>query len=98
MSNKDDFLQESGEFGLSAVADEKPRIVIRNGAKKYVMSEVFDMETFKKFLTDYQAGNVEAYIKSEDIPDNSAPGVKVAVARNFEELVEKTDKDVLVGT
>ena len=61
------------------------------------MSDVFDMETFKKFLTDYQAGDVEAYIKSEDVPDNSANNVKVAVARNFEELVEKSEKDVLIG-
>ena len=30
------------------------------------------------------------------MPDNSAAGVKVAVAKNFEELVTKSEKDVLV--
>merc|ERR1712013_637920 len=34
--------------------------------------------------------------KSEPVPDNSAAGVKVAVAKNFEELVTKSEKDVLV--
>merc|ERR1712142_214302 len=62
------------------------------------MSELteFDMETFKDFLTQLEAGNIEPYIKSEPVPDNSAASVKVAVAKNFEELVTKSEKDVLV--
>merc|ERR1712133_51420 len=35
-------------------------------------------------------------IKSEPVPDNSANAVKVAVAKNFEELVTKSEKDALV--
>merc|ERR1711911_577216 len=54
------------------------------------------MTTFKEFLTELEAGNVEPWIKSEPVPDNSAAGVKVAVARNFDELVTKSEKDVLV--
>merc|ERR1712058_158418 len=34
--------------------------------------------------------------KSEPLPDNSANNVKVAVAKNFEELVTNSEKDVLV--
>ena len=32
----------------------------------------------------------------ESVPDNSANNVKVAVAKNFDELVTKSEKDVLV--
>merc|ERR1712059_67413 len=62
----------------------------------YKMSAEFDMENFKDFLTQLEAGNVEPWIKSEAVPDNSAPGVKTAVARNFDELVTNSEKDVLV--
>merc|ERR1712071_173143 len=43
-----------------------------------------------------EAGNVDPWIKSEAVPDNSANSVKVAVAKNFDELVTKSEKDVLV--
>ncbi len=97
VSNKDDFMQEATEYGLSAIADEKPRIIVRgDGDKKYVMEEEFSMDSFEAFLVKLEAGEIEPYIKSEDVPeDNSAP-VKVAVAKNFEELVQKSEKDVLV--
>lgn len=39
---------------------------------------------------------MEAYIKSEPIPDKNDGGAKIAVAKNFEELVTKFDGDVLV--
>merc|ERR1712223_195959 len=35
-------------------------------------------------------------MKSEPLPDNSGNGVKVAVAKNFEELVTNSEKDVLI--
>merc|ERR1712002_1256493 len=53
-------------------------------------------DNFKEFMEDLKAGNLDAYIKSEAVPDNSANNVKVAVAKNFEELVTKSEKDVLV--
>merc|ERR1719445_1855045 len=54
------------------------------------------MPSLKDFLTQLEAGNLEPHIKSEAVPDNSANAVKVAVAKNFEELVTKSEKDVLV--
>merc|ERR1712192_260574 len=46
--------------------------------------------------TQLEAGNLEPYLKSEAVPDNSANAVKVAVAKNFDDLVMKSEKDVLV--
>merc|ERR1719300_846728 len=60
------------------------------------MTEEFSVDSFRDFMEDLKAGNLDAYIKSEAVPDNSANNVKVAVAKNFVELVTKSEKDVLV--
>merc|ERR1712096_454221 len=93
----DDFQQELNEFGFEYVAGDKPVVAARDDkGLKYKMTAEFDMENLKDFLTQLEAGNVDPWIKSEPVPDNSAAGVKVAVAKNFDELVTKSEKDVLV--
>merc|ERR1712210_277032 len=47
-------------------------------------------------VTAYYAVDYVKNAKSEAVPDNSANAVKVAVAKNFDELVMKSEKDVLV--
>ncbi len=97
VSNKDDFLQEAQEYGLSAVSADKPEIVIRSNGKKYVMSEEFSVDTFRDFLVKFNKGELEPYLKSEAIPeDNDSNAVKVAVAKNFDSLVQESKKDVLI--
>lgn len=53
------------------------------------------MENFETFLTQLSNGELEPYIKSEPIPAQDGP-VAVAVAKNFEELVTNSEKDVLI--
>jgi len=97
VSNKDDFQQEISEFGLDYVTGEEPVICARDAAGlKYKMTEKFSMPALTDFLTQLEAGNLEPYLKSEPLPDNDANKVKVAVAKNFEELVTNSEKDVLV--
>merc|ERR1712111_49041 len=96
VASKNDFQHELTEFGLDFVAGDKPVITAREKGLKYKMAAEFDMENFKEFMEDLKAGNLDAYIKSEAVPDNSANNVKVAVAKNFDELVTKSEKDVLV--
>jgi len=96
VSDKNDFQQELSEFGQDHVAGDKPGVTAREKGLKYRMTEEFSMETLKDFLTQLEAGNVEPWIKSEAVPDNSEVDVKVAVAKNFDELVTNSDKDVLV--
>ncbi len=96
VANKDDFQHEATEFGLDVVIADKPKVAIKSAKGKFVMSEDFDMSTFEKFLKDYQAGALEAYLKSEPVPESNDQGVKVAVAKNFDELVNKNSKDVLI--
>ena len=95
MANENDFQQEAQEFGLAVMTTDKPMVVIKSSKGKFVMSDEFDMPNFEKFLKDYEAGNLEAYLKSEPIPEQDGP-VKVAVAKNFDDLVNKNDKDILI--
>jgi len=97
VSNKDDFQHELTEYGVDYVSGDAPIVAARDAAGlKYKMTDDFSLDTFKAFLTALDAGEIEPYIKSEALPDNEGQGVKTAVARNFDELVTKSEKDVLV--
>lgn len=54
------------------------------------------MDTFKDFLQNLDAGKLEPHVKSEPIPESNDGPVKVAVAKNFEELVTNSEKDILI--
>jgi protein disulfide isomerase family A protein 3 len=97
VSNKDDFQQELTEFGFEYVQGDKPVVAARDAkGLKFKMQDEFSVDNFKTFMTLLEAGELDPWIKSEALPDNSANNVKVAVAKNFEELVTKNSKDVLV--
>lgn len=54
------------------------------------------VESLKAFITDFKAGKLTAFLKSEEIPtDNSAP-VKVLVGKSFQNIVINSEDDVLV--
>jgi len=98
VASKHDFAQELAEYGLDTkISEEKPLVAVKTAAgKKFVMEEEFSMDSLRKFLEDYQAGKLEAHMKSEPVPASNDAGVKVAVAKNFDELVTNSQKDVLV--
>ena len=96
VASKNDFKHELTEFGLDFVTGDKPVITAKEKGLKYKMAAEFDMDNFKEFMEDLKAGNLDAYIKSEAVPDNSLNNVKIAVAKNFDELITKNKKDVLV--
>ncbi|MCL4128554.1 UNVERIFIED_CONTAM: hypothetical protein GTU68_001958, partial [Idotea baltica] len=97
IASKDDFQHELNEFGLDFVSGDKPVVCARNAKElKFVMKEDFDMDNFKEFLQQLKEDKLEAYIKSEPLPDNEGAGVKVAVARNFEDLVTNSGRDALI--
>lgn len=101
VSNKEDFLSELAEFGMDtpSTPDQKAPLVAARDAKnqKFVMTEEFSVDNLEKFIKDFTAGKLEPYMKSEAVPDNSANAVKVAVAKNFQELVtDEKEKDILI--
>ncbi|CAH1392807.1 unnamed protein product [Nezara viridula] len=97
ISAKDDFQHELNEFGYDYVPTEKPIVFARSkDNKKFIMSDEFSVENFEKFLNDLKAGTLDPYLKSEPVPQNNDKPVKVAVAKNFDEVVTNNDKDTLI--
>jgi protein disulfide isomerase family A protein 3 len=95
IANENDFQQEASEFGLEVARTDKPLVAIKSATGKFVMEAEFDMKSFEAFLNDYENSKLEPYLKSEPVPENQG-AVKVAVAKNFDELVTKSTKDVLI--
>lgn len=97
VSNHNDFSPEVGEFGIDSRVGEKPVIIARDSRDmKYVMEGEFSMDALEQFVNDLLDGKLEAYMKSEAVPDNTDADVKVAVGKNFDELVNDDSKDVLI--
>jgi len=63
--------------------------------KKYKLTEDFSPEALEEFARKLDKGKLEAYLKSEDIPEQTGD-VKIVVAKNFDEIVNDKTKDVLI--
>jgi protein disulfide isomerase family A protein 3 len=96
ISHKDDFQHELSEYGVDYVKGDKPVVTAKDArGQKFKMDGEFSMDSFGEFLARFKAGDLEVYMKSEPVPETQE-AVKVAVAKNFEELVTNNKKDVLV--
>lgn len=101
ISNGQQFAGEMEEFGLEPPRDGKDAVPLVGArdkdGKKYVMKEKFSVDSFEKFVNDLKSGNLEPFLKSEEIPENNDQlDVKVAVAKNFDDLVINSQKDILI--
>ncbi|XP_055836801.1 protein disulfide-isomerase A3 [Episyrphus balteatus] len=93
---KDEFQHELNEYGYDFVG-EKPVVLARDiKGLKYTMKEEFSVENLQAFAQKLLDGELEPYIKSEPIPESNDAPVKVAVAKNFNELVINNNKDTLI--
>jgi len=96
VANNNDFNHELEEFGITYVEGDKPVVCARDAeGMKYVMKDEFSMDTLTAFLKALKAGELEAHIKSEPVPETQG-NVKVGVGKNFEELVTNSGRDALV--
>lgn len=96
ISAKDEFQHELNEFGYDYTG-EKPVVLARDAqSQKFIMKDEFSIENLQKFVSDLEEGSLEPYVKSEPIPESNDSGAKVAVAKNFAELVTNYDGDVLI--
>lgn len=94
---RDEFQHEVNEYGYDYTG-EKPLILARDARnQKFIMKDEFSVENLQKFVSDLDEGSLEAFVKSEPIPESNDAGTKVAVAKNFDELVTNFDGDVLIG-
>jgi protein disulfide-isomerase A3 len=96
VSAKDDFQHELNEYGYDYVGD-KPLILARDEKnQKFIMKDEFSVENLQSFVHDLEEGALEPYVKSEAIPEKNDGPVIVAVGKNFEDVVTKSDKDILI--
>ncbi|CAH3950753.1 unnamed protein product [Pieris brassicae] len=96
ISDKDDFTHELNDYGIDFAKRDKPVVSGRDAdGNKFVMSTEFSIETLLAFSKDLLAGKLEPFIKSEPVPESQG-AVKVAVGKNFKELVTDSERDALV--
>ncbi|XP_014368740.2 protein disulfide-isomerase A3 [Papilio machaon] len=97
VSDKDDFTHELNEFGMDYVKTDKPIVAGRDSdGNKFIMTAEFSIENLLAFSKDLIDGKLEPFIKSEALPENNDGPVKVAVGKNFKELVTDSGRDALV--
>ncbi|UYV80089.1 PDIA3 [Cordylochernes scorpioides] len=97
VSNREAFMAELEKYGWDSPPKDKPVVAIRDAQeRKYRMEDDFSMDNLRKYLEAYEAGELTPYLKSESVPENNDGPVKVAVAKNFQELVTDSEKDVLI--
>lgn len=97
VSSKDEFQHELNDFGIDFAKGDKPVVLARDAnGLKFIMKEEFSVESFEKFIKDLTEKKLEPFIKSEPIPEDNSGSVKVVVAKNFDEIVTNSDKDVLI--
>lgn len=62
----------------------------------YMLFVLFSIENLEKFVKDLVDNKLEPYLKSEPVPEKNDEPVKVAVAKNFDEVVTNNGKDTLI--
>jgi protein disulfide isomerase family A protein 3 len=96
VSNAEEFRQELTEFGIDDVKKDGKYVLARGPEdQKYKMSGEFTYEALEEFARKVVNGDLEPYLKSQPIPEQTED-VKVVVAKNFDEIVNDAHKDVLI--
>lgn len=93
ISPKNDFHNELKNFVIA----EKPFVVaVKSETTRFVMEDEFSVEALDKFAGDFLQGNLKPHVNSQPIPDSNDGGVAIAVAENFDEVVNNNGKDTLI--
>ena len=84
-------------IGVTVKDEDSLRLVKFNGQEleKFKLENI-TVESLKKFLDDFVAGNLKTYRKSEKPVENDQEPVKTIVGDNFDDLVINNDKYVLL--
>uniref|UniRef100_A0A0P4W9K9 Protein disulfide-isomerase n=1 Tax=Scylla olivacea TaxID=85551 RepID=A0A0P4W9K9_SCYOL len=97
IANEEQFEDEIKSLGLED-SGENVNVGAFSAKFKYPMEpeEDFSADVLEEFVKQYKKGKVQPYLKSQPVPKRQEGPVKVLVARNFEDEVINTEKDVLV--
>eukprot|EP00850_Spirogloea_muscicola_P003649 SM000015S01149 [mRNA] locus=s15:75686:79594:- [translate_table: standard] len=82
-------------FGVTTTS--LPIVIIHDTKedKKYFLEKT-SADKITTFIDDFKAGKLTAHIKSEDIPAKNDESVTVLVAKNFDDIVFNSGKNVLI--
>lgn len=97
-SSKDFSGMINGELSGDKSAGGKPMVVIFDeNDKKYIMEDEFtpDGKSLRAFIEKYNAGEIEAFVKSEPVPESQGANVKI-VGKNFDDVVMNSNADVFI--
>jgi len=85
-------------LGLSTTVVPSLAIEETESGKHWAFNEKAELtaQAIGSWVAEYASGKLEPTIRSEDIPEPNDQPVKVVVANNFDDLVLKSGKDVLV--
>jgi len=96
VSSKEEYAADIEKFGLGDRKDsDKPLVTMITKDGRFGMDKEFSVDNLKQFVEDVLANKVEPFVKSEPVPEEQGD-LKVAVAKNFRELVADADKDALI--
>jgi protein disulfide-isomerase A1 len=93
------WMEHVKSFGLNG---ELPAVVLedRDGGLNYIFSEgaavAADGEELKQWLSRAVSGDLNASLKSEDVPADNTGDLTVVVGKNYDDVVLDVTKDVLV--
>lgn len=78
-----------------------PAVVVENivARKKYIFDDAsgaLDASSLRQYLSDYSAGNLVEFLKSEEAPASNDGPVTVVVGTTFSDIVYDSTKNVLV--
>lgn len=95
VSNKATYMHEMDEMGLDKEKEVCVGIFDSKGGK-YPMSKDFSVDNLKEFAQSFLDGELEPYVKSEPVPEENDGPVTVVVGKNFDEVVNNEERDVLI--
>lgn len=97
ISSLEDYSHELKEFGVETPSPLEKYIIGRGAQdEKYKFDGEYSVDNLEKFARDLAAGNLEPFLKSEPIPTDNSEAVRTVVAKNFNEVVNDENKDVLI--
>ncbi|XP_071694567.1 protein disulfide-isomerase-like [Rutidosis leptorrhynchoides] len=85
-----------GAFQFFGLREEHVPVILINNEKEKFVKPNLEPDHIESWLKDYKDGKVAPFRKSEPVPEVNDQPVKVVVADNFDELVFKSGKNVLV--
>jgi len=86
------YAQHVGNLGITSV----PGMIVVNGQDKYLFNgDISDSSSVTTFFDNYNNGNVEKFLKSQEEPESNDEDVFVVVGKSFNNVVGQ-DRDVFL--